>query len=162
MARATADLDYHLEQPCLTYEECLHVRQRTTLPMKLDECMSDLFAVERAVQDRACEIVCIKISNQGGLSKARRVRDYLAAHRIPMFVEDTWGGEIVTAALAHLATSTDPDLLRATTDLHNYVVGSTGVGGARAVSGRLLAPDAPGLGVEPAWDELGEPVAEYR
>lgn len=161
VARATADLDYHLEQPCLTYDECLHVRSRTTLPMKLDECMTSLFAVERAVHDRACEVVCVKISNQGGLSKARRVRDYLTTHRMPMLVEDTWGGEIVTATLAHLATSTPPDLLRATTDLQNYVVGSTGNGGATVDDGHLIAPDGPGLGVEPAWDELGDPVAEY-
>ncbi len=162
VARATADLDCYLEQPCATYAECLHVRQRTTLPIKLDECMTDLGAVELAVRDHACEVVCIKISNLGGLSKARRVRDYLTAHRMPMVVEDTWGGEIVTATLAHLATSTAPSLMRATTDLQNYVVGSTGTGGATVVDGRLVAPDGPGLGVQPAWDELGDPIAEYR
>ena len=39
VARATKDLDYILEQPCHTYEECQQVRRTTDLPMKLDECV---------------------------------------------------------------------------------------------------------------------------
>ena len=118
--------------------------------------------VERAVRDQACEVVCIKVSKHGGLSKARRIRDYLAEHRMPMLVEDSWGGEVVTATLAHLAASTPPELLRATTDLHNYVVGTTGIGGATTRDGNLIAPDTPGLGVEPDTDSLGDPVAVYE
>lgn len=33
---AVKDLNVYIEQPCLTYEECLSVRHRTTLPMILD------------------------------------------------------------------------------------------------------------------------------
>ncbi len=119
VARATEDPDYYLEQPCLTYEECLQVRQRTSLPMKLDECMTDLASVERAVADQAAEVICLKVSKNGGLTKTRRIRDYLVEHRIPMLVEDTWGGEIVTASLSHMAVSTPEELCVATTDLHN-------------------------------------------
>lgn len=158
VARATEDLDYYLEQPCLTYDECLQVRRRTTLPMKLDECIPDLAAAERAVRDQAAEVICLKIHRHGGLSKTRRIRDYLAEHRIPMVVEDAWGGEIVTAAISHLAASTPPELVAATTDLHNYVVESTGIGGATVVGGKLFAPDSPGLGVEPDMESLGDPV----
>lgn len=42
-----------------------------------------------------------------------------------------------------------------------YMVGATGTGGATVIGGHLIAPDVPGLGVVPAWDELGDPVAEY-
>lgn len=161
VARATEDLDYYLEQPCLTYDECLQVRRRTTLPMKLDECMTDLASVERAVADRAAEVICLKVSKHGGLTKTRRIRDYLVEHRIPMLVEDTWGGEIVTAALSHMAVSTPEALCVASTDLHNYVVESTGTGGATTADGRLFAPDAPGLGVEPDYASLGDPVAVF-
>ena len=40
VARATRDLDYILEQPCRTFDECRQVRARTDLPMKLDECIT--------------------------------------------------------------------------------------------------------------------------
>ncbi len=162
VARATADLDYVFEQPCLTYDECLQVRQRTTLPMKLDECMTDLRSVERAVADGAAEVICLKVHKHGGISRTRRIRDYLVEHRVPMVVEDAWGGEIVTAAHSHLVASTPAELLVSTTDLHHYVEEPTGIGGATTSGGRLLAPDGPGLGVEPDLDSLGGPVAVFE
>ena len=36
------DLDVLIEQPCLTYEECLAVRRSSPLPMVLDECVDDI------------------------------------------------------------------------------------------------------------------------
>ncbi len=161
VARATRDLDFFLEQPCPTYEECLQVRARTDLPMKLDECVTDTRLVQRIVADRAAEAVCLKISKQGGLSKARRLRDFLVDNRIPVVAEDTWGGEITTAAVAHFAASTPAEMLVNTTDLHNYNSVSTGRPGPATADGKLFASDAPGLGVEPDFGSLGEPVARY-
>ena len=161
VARATRDLDYILEQPCRTYEECQQVRARIDLPMKLDECVTGMAAAQRIVADRGAEMVCLKISNLGGLSKARRVRDFFVDNRMPVVAEDTWGGEIATATLAHFASSTPPDYLQNTTDLHNYNISSTGAPGPRTAGGRLYAPDEPGLGVAPDFESLGPPVAVY-
>lgn len=161
VARATASLDYILEQPCRSYEECQQVRRVAQQPMKLDECVTDISVAQRIVADRGAEICCLKLSNLGGLSKARRVRDYLVDNRIPVVSEDTWGGEITTAVVAHFAASTPPDYLQNTTDLMNYNTRSTGLGGAWAKDGKLYAPDTPGLGVTPDFDSLGAPVAEY-
>ncbi len=48
-ARALEGLDRVLfEQPCPTLEECLIVRERTTLPMVLDEVITDVAALLRA------------------------------------------------------------------------------------------------------------------
>ncbi len=161
VARATRDLDYILEQPCRTYQECQQVRRVAQQPMKLDECVTGLAAAQRIVADRGAEICCLKISNLGGLSKARRVRDFLVDNRIPVVSEDTWGGEITTAVVAHFAASTPPEYLQNTTDLMSYNTRSTGIGGAVARDGKLYAPDAPGLGVTADFDSLGNPVAEY-
>lgn len=161
VARATRDLDFILEQPCKTYEECQQVRRVAEQPMKLDECMTGIEMAQRVVKDRGAEICCLKISNLGGLSKARRVRDYLVENRIPVVAEDTWGGEITTAALSHLAASTPEDFLINSTDLMNYNTRSTGIGGATTKEGKLYAPDVPGLGVEPDFDSLGAPVAQW-
>jgi cis-L-3-hydroxyproline dehydratase len=162
VGRATRDLDFILEQPCQTYEECQQVRRLIDLPMKLDECVTGIHAAQRIVNDHGADLCCLKISNLGGLSKARRVRDYLVDNRIPVVAEDTWGGEIATATLAHFAASTPAEYLQNTTDLHNYNTRSTGKPGPRTANGKLYASDAPGLGVTPDLESLGPPVAEYR
>ncbi len=161
VARATRDLDFILEQPCRTYEECQQVRRVAEQPMKLDECLTGMHMAQRIVADRGAEICCLKISNLGGLSKARRVRDYLVENRIPVVSEDTWGGEIATSVVAHFAASTPPEYLQNTTDLMNYNTRSTGIGGPMSREGKLYAPDVPGLGVTPDFESLGAPVAEY-
>ncbi|MCX5790408.1 MAG: asparagine synthase-related protein, partial [Elusimicrobia bacterium] len=48
----------------------------------------------------------LKISKVGGLTKARQIRDLCVSLGIAMTIEDTWGGDITTAAIAHLAHST--------------------------------------------------------
>jgi L-alanine-DL-glutamate epimerase-like enolase superfamily enzyme len=161
VARATKDLDFILEQPCRTYEECQQVRRIAEQPMKLDECITGLHAAQRIVADRGAEICCLKISNLGGLSKARRVRDFLVENRIPVVSEDTWGGEITSSVVAHFAASTPAEYLQNTTDLMNYNTRSTGVGGPSVRDGRLYAPDTPGLGVTPDFDSLGAAVQEW-
>lgn len=162
VVRAVRDLDVMIEQPCRTYEECLHVRARTDLPMKLDECVTGIHVAQRIVADRAAEVVCLKISNLGGLTKARRVRDYLVDNGLSVVAEDTWGGEITTAALSHFAASTPAELLYNTTDLHNYNLEHTGRPGPETRDGKLFASDSAGLGVEPDFESLGNPVAVYE
>lgn len=161
VARACRDLDFFMEQPCHSYEECQQVRRRTDLPMKLDECVTGIHAAQRIVADRGAEVCCLKISNLGGLSKARRVRDYLIDNGIAVVSEDTWGGQITSAAVAHFAASTPEDWLINSTDLHHYVTESTGVGGPTTRDGKLYATDTPGLGVSPDFDALGPPVATH-
>lgn len=161
VASATRDLDFILEQPCRTYEECQQVRRVAEQPMKLDECVTGLAAAQRIVADHGAEICCLKISNLGGLSKARRVRDFLVENRIPVVAEDTWGGQITTAAVAHFAASTPEEFLINSTDLMNYNTRDTGIGGPTSKNGKLYATDTPGLGVTPDFESLGAPVATY-
>lgn len=161
VAQATKNLDFIFEQPCRTYEECLQVRPHLAQPMKLDECVTNMQVAQRIVADHGAEICCLKISNLGGLSKARRIRDYLIENRIPVVAEDTWGGEITSAALAHFAASTPDEYLINSTDLMNYNTRSTGIGGPSVKKGRLYASNEPGMGVEPDYESLGEPVVTF-
>ena len=80
---------------------------------------------------------------------------------IGMTIEDTWGGDIVTAAIAHLAHSTPTELLFTSTDFNSYVTVSIAQGAPQRIDGRLAASNEPGLGVEPRLDILGKPVAVY-
>jgi L-alanine-DL-glutamate epimerase-like enolase superfamily enzyme len=157
VARGVRDLDVYIEQPCLTYESCRSVRRRTPLPFVLDESIDGLDALLRALGDDAMDVVNLKISKLGGLTRTRQLRDLCLASGIAVTLEDTWGGDIATAAIAHLAHSTPPEGLFTATDFNSYVTVSTAEGAPRRVHGRMAAPTAPGLGITPRMDVLGEP-----
>jgi cis-L-3-hydroxyproline dehydratase len=158
IAHAVRDVDVYIEQPCLSYEECLAVRRHTDRPFVLDEVIDDLSAVLRGVSDQAMDVINLKISKVGGLTKARQIRDLCVSLGIAMTIEDTWGGDIITAAIAHLAHSTPPDFLFTATDFNSYVTVSNAEGAPHRQHGRLTASTAPGLGITPRWEVLGEPV----
>ena len=158
IAHAVRDVDVYIEQPCLSYEECLAVRRHTDRPFVLDEVIDDLGAVLRGVSDQAMDVINLKISKVGGLTKARQIRDLCVSLGIAMTIEDTWGGDIITAAIAHLAHSTPPDFLFTATDFNSYVTVSNADGAPQRKHGRLAASTQPGLGVTPRWEVLGQPV----
>lgn len=161
VVNAIADLDVYVEQPCRTYEESLTVRRRTALPFILDENIDGVDRLLRAHADGAIDAINLKISKVGGISKARVIRDLCVSLGIPMTIEDSWGGDIVTAAIAHLSHST-PERFRFTaTDFNSYVTVSNASGAPKREDGRMRASTAPGLGIEPNWEALGEPVARH-
>ena len=160
IAHAVRDVDVYLEQPCRSYEECLAVRRHTDRPFVLDEVIDDLGAVLRGVADQAMDVINLKISKVGGITKARQIRDLCVSLGIAMTIEDTWGGDIITAAIAHLAHSTPPEFLFTATDFNSYVTVSNAAGGPQRANGRLASPPQPGLGVTPRWEVLGAPVME--
>jgi L-alanine-DL-glutamate epimerase-like enolase superfamily enzyme len=156
VARRVEDLDVYLEQPCRTYEECLVVRRATGLPMVLDEIIETVPDLLRARADGALDAVNLKISRLGGLTRARRMRDLCTAVGLPMTLEDSWGGDVATAAIAHLAQSTPPEFLFSTTDFNGYGTVSTAEGAPQRKGGTLAASEAPGLGVRLREDVCGE------
>lgn len=162
VVRTVRDLDVYIEQPCRTYEECLAVRRNTDHPFVLDENIDSLEMLMRAANDLAMDVVNIKISKLGGLTKARQVRDLCVSKGIAMTIEDSWGGDIVTAAIAHLAHSAPEDSRFTSTDFNSYVTVSIAEGAPQRDNGMMRASTGPGLGIEPRRDVLGEPVLEIK
>ncbi len=157
VVNAVRDLDVYIEQPCTTYEECLAIRRRTALPFVLDEVVSDIHMLLRVIGDGAADVINLKLSRVGGLTRARQMRDLCAAAGIAMIIEDSWGGDIATAAIAHLAQSTPVAAHFASTDFNSYVSRSTADGAPRGSKGFMVASSAPGLGVEPRLESFGPP-----
>ena len=158
VADGVRDVNVYIEQPCLSYEECLVIRRHTNRPFVLDEVIDDLKTVVRGYHDQAMDVINLKISKVGGLTKARQIRDLCVSLGIAMTIEDTWGGDIITAAIAHLAHSTPPEYLFSATDYNSYVTVSIAEGAPQRQHGRLAASTQPGLGIAPRMDVLGEPV----
>ncbi|MBM3995815.1 MAG: mandelate racemase [Planctomycetes bacterium] len=160
VVRAVRDIDVYIEQPCLSYEECLSIRRHTDHPFVLDEVIDSIDMLLRGHADGAMDVVNLKISKLGGLTKTKQARDLCVSLGIAMTLEDSWGGDIVTAAIAHLAHSTPSEFLFTATDFNSYVIVSIADGAPKRVNGRMAANTAPGLGVTPKMDVLGKPLVE--
>lgn len=160
VTRAVRDLDVYIEQPCLTYEECLAVRRHTDHPFVLDENVDGLDTLLRAKADLAMDVVNLKISKLGGLTRTKQARDLCVSMGIAMTLEDSWGGDITTAAIAHLAHSTPEELRFTSTDFNSYVTVSTATGAPHRDNGFLRASTEPGLGTTPCSEVIGPRVLD--
>ncbi|RWK59910.1 MAG: mandelate racemase [Mesorhizobium sp.] len=160
--RQIRDLDVYIEQPCATYEECLAVRRRTDHPIILDEIVDSPDMVMRIISDDAADLLNIKISRVGGLTKARRARDMCVTAGLPMSLQDVGGGGIVQAAIFHFAQSVPQELRHSVFD--SLSVNFEPLTDAPILIERgatVTASDKPGLGQEVLEDRLGDPVAVY-
>ncbi len=162
VVRAVRDLDVYIEQPCLTYEECLAVRRNTNHPFVLDENIDSLDMLLRGKADLAMDVVNLKISKLGGLTKTRQARDLCASMGIAMTLEDSWGGDITTAAIAHLAHSTPEEFRFTSTDFNSYVTVSLADGAPQRDNGFMRASTSAGLGITPRFEVLGPRVVDVR
>lgn len=162
LVNALRDRDYYIEQPCATLAECLAVRAHARQPMVIDELITSVDAFLNAWNHRAMDVVNIKISRVGGLTKARQIRDLCESLGIVMTIEDSWGGDLATTAIAHLAGSTRPEFLFTSTDFNSYVDVSLADDAPRRKAGRLSVPEGPGLGIHIEPGRLGTPVLSVR
>jgi len=161
LAQAVRDLDIMLEQPCESLEACAEVRRASGLPMKIDEAGHDLASLLRAHELGCMDVVALKLSKFGGISALRRARDLCLHLGTMMVVEDTWGSDIATAAVAHMAVSTPKKFLLNACDLSGYVAPHVAADGPRRENARLKPSEEPGLGVTPDVGVLGEPAAVF-
>ena len=149
------------EQPCLSYDECMAIRSQTNLPFVLDECIDSIDALLTANNDMAMDMINLKISRFGGITRARQIRDLCVSLGLPMNIEDSWGGEIVTAAIAHLAHSTPPAFQYQSSAFCEYATETIARGEPVVENGKMMASDRPGLGVDPIFEAL-EYITEFK
>jgi L-alanine-DL-glutamate epimerase-like enolase superfamily enzyme len=79
---------------------------------------------------------------------------------IAMTLEDSWGGDITTAAIAHLAHSTPEEFRFTSTDFNSYVTISTATGAPQRQNGFMTTNQEPGLGITPRIEVLGKRLVE--
>jgi L-alanine-DL-glutamate epimerase-like enolase superfamily enzyme len=150
-----------LEQPCATFEECLRVREHTSLPVILDEVITDLPTLLRAWEAKALEGFNLKISRVGGLTNARLMRDVGERLGLTVNVEDAWGGDLTTAAVSHLAASTGPECLVMVSFMNDWTKEHVAKYQPRSDNGWGAAPVGAGLGISVDPDALGVPFASF-
>ncbi|MEO6122607.1 MAG: mandelate racemase/muconate lactonizing enzyme family protein, partial [Ilumatobacteraceae bacterium] len=161
-ARLMEDLPrLYFEQPCPTMEECIEVRKRTTLPMVYDEIVHDVPTMLRAVHEGGAGAFNLKVSKVGGLSKAKLMRDLAESLGIQVTIEDSWGGDIVSATSAHLAASTRPENLLTVSFMNDWCNEHVAGYEPRSVDGNGSAPTSPGLGITVDESSLGTPIMSF-
>ncbi|SLN37806.1 4-hydroxyproline betaine 2-epimerase [Roseovarius litorisediminis] len=157
VGRAVSHLDVMLEQPCPTIPECAMVRAACGLPMKLDEAAHNTASLLAGHAAGCMDAVALKLSKFGGLSAMRQARDLCLSLGTRMCIEDTWGSDITTAAVLHLAAATPARGLMNCCDLSHYVGPRLAPDGPTRAKGRIAPPEGVGLGITVDESLLGTP-----
>jgi cis-L-3-hydroxyproline dehydratase len=133
------------------------VRRATSLPLILDEVVVDAASLV-AARDAGAGTVNLKLGKVGGLTRARVLRDLGQSLGVSLTIEDTWGGDVATAAVSHLAASTLPASLFSVSFLNDAVVEHVAGWQPRSRGGVGVAPEGAGLGIAVDAAGLGAPV----
>lgn len=150
------------EQPCETLEQMRQVRQLTSHPMIPDESIQSLESLSVAYKYNLTQAIGLKIGRVGGLTKARKMRDFCVWHGIKLNIEDTGGSQIADTAAVHLALATPTPFHRATWDCSQLHEVTTALGGYTREKGRATVSNGYGLGIEPRMQTLGKPIMVYE
>lgn len=156
-----ASLDFILESPCATNRETESLRRRTNVAILCDELLSDERSAIEIVANDAAEAFNLKISKVGGLTRARRIRDIAVAVGYSIVTQDCCGSDIAFAAIVHLAQTIPERHLRPVLDTRAMHIPKTADVDYDNGAGLVQAPNAPGLGLRPRLDVLGDAVASY-
>lgn len=161
ISKAVGNAQIYFEQPCDTYEECRDLMHITGTPVVLCECIKTPKDLGRAIHDGAIGGVNIKIGRVGGVTKARFLRDMCAEWNVQCWIQCVNVAQIGDAAVAHLAYSTPPEVIR--NSVNNGILTSTVIaeGGPQVVDNIVQISDRPGLGVTPIREALGEPIGTW-
>ena len=160
---AISGIESWFEQPCETLDQIGQVRRQTSHPIAVDESLHDFNDLLKIQREGIAEIVNIKINRVGGLTKARRLRDFCLETGIAMLIMDTGGTVVSDSGVAHFAqTIPDPFCLGVWSCQEMVSVDPAPGQGVRNIDGCFTAPELPGLGVKPELEKLGKPVAIYE
>jgi L-alanine-DL-glutamate epimerase-like enolase superfamily enzyme len=163
VAAALDGRDIFFEQPCGTMEQCAAVRRRSRRPFVLDESIEGMDDILRARQTEAADAVMLKFSRFGGITPVRRAIDLSRQLGFAMTVEDSAGGDIVSAAMAQVgATIPDGSLMNGS--LIGRMVEERHASDWSPLDGGGfgLLPPGPGLGITIDESRLGTPALTFR
>ena len=91
------------EQPCATYEECRQLRHRIPQSIMLDEIAVDLNMALQAQKNGLLDRYAMKTAGVGGLTKARKIRDFCVGLGVSIHFQCTWGAELSMDPLTYFS-----------------------------------------------------------
>lgn len=163
LSLACRDIPFVLEQPCNTMEEVAAIRPQIGHPVALDENIEGVNDLIRALSMNACDALGLKITRIGGLNAMATMRDICEARNLPHTCEDSWGGDILSAAILQVAATVKPKMLEAVWTAGNYIEEHYDPDNpVRSVDAVFTLPSGHGLGVNPREDRIGTLHASFN
>lgn len=124
-----------------------YVTDRVNTPVMADEsAFSPLQAID-LIQQRAADIINIKLMKTGGLSNAIRMADIAALHGVPCMIGCMLESSISVAAAVHLAVAKSDVITKIDLDGPSLCAFNPVVGGVTFNESEISISDAPGLGI---------------
>ena len=158
-SRECPDIPFVMEQPCNSFEDLEAIRPLCHHALYMDEDGTSLNTVITAAATSLVDGFGMKVSRIGGLHHMRAFRDFCAARNLPHTCDDAWGGDIVSAACTHIASTVLPRLMEGAWLAQPYVAEHYDAeNGVRIEGGRIRVPQGPGLGLTIDPERFGPPV----
>ena len=159
--RLLEHLDVYVEQPCRDLSDCGIVKTMTALPLVMDESVVTIADLYRTKYEALAGSINLKLGRVGGISAAVTMRNAAQDLGITFCIEDMWGGDVISAAVAHVAASSSPENLLHASFFNDWTNEHVAGYVPRSVAGRGAAPMGAGLGIEVDRTGLGAPLATF-
>ena len=124
-----------------------YVTDRVNTPVMADESVFSPSQVMDLIQQRAADIINIKLMKTGGLAQALAIVDLAAAHGVGCMIGCMLEGSVAVGAAAHLAAARAGAITRVDLDGPALCVADPVAGGTRFDGPRIDPNDTPGLGI---------------
>ncbi len=145
---AGLDIEF-VEQPvpAQSLDALASVTQHVDTPVMADESVFGLRDLSAVIERGAADLVNVKLAKCGGLSNARTMLSFAAAHGVGTIVGSMMEGPIGVGAAASLVAA-NPTTAVSDLDAAWWLSASPAFGGLVYGAGTVTLPDAPGLGIE--------------
>ena len=141
-----------LEQPLRRgeFRGCARIRERTSIPIILDESVFTREEAVEAIRLNACDLISVYPGKNGGVWRSLEIAHLAAAAGLECVVGSNLEADIASASMLHLAVSM-PNLAES---VDHEIIGplyhrqGLGIEPLRIENGRALLPEGVGLGVQ--------------
>ncbi len=147
-----------IEQPCPSLDDCLALAPYLKQPLVLDECIGGLADLLRAYDNKILAGVNLKTSRLGGIAHQSFLKDVAVSLGLLVTIEDMWGGDITSAAVAQVAVTVEPQSLLFAPMSNEWNLEHIASDHLNSQHGRASPAMTAGLGVHPDVARLGEPI----
>jgi o-succinylbenzoate synthase len=158
MLRALDEYDLQLVEQPLAYDDIYDhsvLARQVKTPICLDESIANVSDTAAALALGSCKIINIKPGRVGGYTESRRIHDYCAVHRVPVWhggMDESGIGRAGNVALASLPNFVLPGDISANRRYYKEDIVDPPF--EVAADSTLTVPDGPGIGVTVLEDRL--------
>lgn len=138
-----------VEQPVKAsdIEGMKYVSERVITPVMADESVFSPLEVIHLIQQRAADIINIKLMKTGGLSNALRIADICALYEVECMIGCMLESSVSVAAAVHLAVAKSCVISKIDLDGPSLGLINPVTGGVHFNESEISISDAPGLGI---------------